>query len=111
MKKVVKLTERELNNLIRRMINEDMESSLESKGGKWLSVKNKIPANPPKMSLGALKERLGNDGYSNDNSDEPLANIQVFVHGAKNPGENIPMRLLFRNPTDPTDRKWYELVA
>lgn len=111
MKNTIRLTERELSNLVRRIINEDMESSLESNGGKWLSVKNKIPANPPKMSIGALIERLGNEGYSNNNTDEPLANIQLFTHGPIRPGENIRFKLLMRNPADPTDRKWYELVA
>lgn len=108
MKNTIKLTEKELTNIVRRIINEDMESSLESNGGKWLSVKNKIPANPPKMSVGLLIEMLGNEGYSNNNIDEPLANIQLFVHGPLKPGDNNRFKLLMRNPTD---RKWYELVA
>jgi hypothetical protein len=111
MKNTIRLTERELTNIVRRIINEDMESSLESNGGKWLSVKNKIPANPPKMSIGLLGERLGSEGYSNNNIEEPLANIQIFVHGPIKPGDNNRYKLLIRNLADPSDRKWYELVA
>ena len=107
MKKLVRLTERDLNKLIKRIVNEDMESSLGSTGGKWLSVKNRIPANPPKMSIGAFSERLCNDGICNMNTEEPLADAKIFVWGPTQPGDNRPSKLLV---LDPLDKKWIELT-
>jgi hypothetical protein len=108
MKKIVRLTERDLNKLVRRIVNEDMESSLGSTGGKWLSVKNRIPANPPKMSLSLLTDRFGNEGYSSLHPDEPLANVKCFVWGPTQPGDNRPHKFLI---FDPSDKKWFELVG
>jgi hypothetical protein len=107
MKKIVRLTERDLNKLVRKIVNEDMESSLGSSGGKWLSVKNRIPANPPKMSIGAFSERLCNDGVCNMNTEEPLADAKIFVWGPTQPGDNRPSKLLV---LDPLDKKWIELT-
>lgn len=107
MKKIVRLTERDLNKLVKRIVNEDMESSLGSTGGKWLSVKNRIPANPPKMSIGAFSERLCNDGICNMNTEEPLADAKIFVWGPTQPGDNRPSKLLV---LDPLDKKWIELT-
>jgi hypothetical protein len=109
MKKIVRLTERDLNKLVRRIVNEDMESSLDSDKRKWLSVKNRIPANPPKMSIGLLNERLGNGGYCTNNIEEPLANVKMFVYMAfadDNRVSNRDMLLIF----DPMDKKWFELT-
>ena len=82
-------------------------SSLGSSGGKWLSVKNRIPANPPKMSIGAFSERLCNDGVCNMNTEEPLADAKIFVWGPTQPGDNRPSKLLV---LDPLDKKWIELT-
>jgi hypothetical protein len=109
MKKIVRLTERDLNKLVRKIVNEDMESSLGSTGGKWLSVKNRIPANPPKMSVALMMERLGNDGTCNNNTEEPLANVKMFTYMAfadNNHVSNRNMLLIF----DPIDKKWFELT-
>jgi hypothetical protein len=107
MKKIVRLTERDLNKLVRRIVNEDMESSLDSDKRKWLSVKNRIPANPEKFSIGAFAERLCNDGICNMNTEEPLANAKIFVWGPTQPGDNRPTKLLV---FDPLDKKWIELT-
>lgn len=109
MKKTIKLNERELTEIIKQIVTEDMEFSSNLDKNKWLSVKNKIPNNVPKMSLGALMERLMNDGYGNVNIEEPFATIKLFpyqeIDNQKEPTGRYIM-LMF----DPLDKKWYELT-
>jgi hypothetical protein len=109
MKKIVRLSEKDLSKLVKRIVNEDMESSSSLGAGKWLSVKNKIPANPPKMSVGLLMERLGNDGVSNNNIDEPLANVKMFTYAPFADDKRVSNRHMLLI-LDPIDNKWYELT-
>jgi len=104
MSKVIRLTESDLVELVKIVIEEQPSKIVKSQ---FISEKNKIPRNVPKISLGALIEILGNQGYYSNHEDEPTAKVELFIYApwVSNPNDNSPEKFLIK-----FNNKWHHLV-